>query len=178
VGELESFADAEPSEGLKLLAALEASGAITNTSLTLPPHIPYSQCEALAAMFGQLHRTSAWLIGDLLNHIERVYGETYAQAAEVTGLSKGALMNYTSVCSHIPRSRRRATVPFSTHMEVAYLDPPEQERWLKEADTNKWTKEELRAARKKEENPTPAVEVTCSCPTCGNVHNPHNAVSI
>ena len=46
-------------------------------------------------MLGQLHRTSSWLIGDLLNHIERVYGETYAQAAEATGLSKGALMNYT-----------------------------------------------------------------------------------
>lgn len=163
----------EPSKGIQLLAELEKTGAITNTALTLPPETPYDQCEALAAMFGQLHRTSAWLIGDLLNHIERVYGETYAQAAEATGLSKGALMNYTSVCSHIPKSRRRATVPFSTHMEVAYLDPPEQERWLKEAATNKWTKEELRAARKREEEPTPALEVECTCPTCGHRHT-HN----
>jgi hypothetical protein len=156
----------QPSQGIQLLAQLEASGAITNTALVLPPETPYEQCEALAAMFGQLHRTSAWLIGDLLNHIERVYGETYAQAAEATGLSKGALMNYTSVCAHIPRSRRRATVPFSTHMEVAYLEPPEQERWLKEAAANRWTKEELRAARKKEADPTPALEPNV-CPTCG-----------
>ena len=99
-------------------------------------------------MFGQLHRTSSWLIGDLLNHIERVYGETYAQAAEITGLSKGALMNYTSVCAHIPRSRRRPKVAFSTHMEVAYLEPAEQDRWLKEAEKHKWTKEELRAQRR------------------------------
>lgn len=120
-------------------------------------------------MFGQLHRTSAWLIGDLLNHIERVYGETYAQAAEATGLSKGALMNYTSVCRNIPRSRRRPTVPFSTHMDVAYLEPAEQERWLKEAADKGWTKEELRSARKAEENGPPTL-VECVCPTCGHTH--------
>ena len=167
----------QPSQGIQLLAQLEAAGAITQTALVLPPETPYDQCEALATMFGQLHRTSAWLIGDLLNHIERVYGETYAQAAEATGLSKGALMNYTSVCSHIPRSRRRAKVPFSTHMEVAYLEPAEQERWLKEAERNRWTKEELRIARKAETNPTPAVEHECECPRCGNKHNPKEAFS-
>lgn len=156
-----------PSEGLRLLAQLEATGAITSTALVLPPDTPYDQCEALAAMFGQLHRTSAWLIGDLLNHIERVYGETYAQAAEATGLSKGTLMNYTSVCSHIPRSRRRATVPFSTHAEVAYLPPEEQNDWLKKAVEHKWTKAELRAART--QDLLPAV-VQCTCPTCGHTH--------
>jgi hypothetical protein len=154
--------------GIQLLAALEETGAITPTALILSPDISYEQCEALASMLGQLHRTSQWLIGDLLNHIERVYGETYAQAAEITGLSKGALMNYTSVCGRIPRSRRRANVPFSTHMEVAYLEPDEQEHWLKEAAANKWTKEELRIARKQDD--PPAVEVSCMCPTCGNQH--------
>lgn len=157
-----------PSEGLRLLAQLEASGAITPTALVLPPDTPYDQCEALAAMFGQLHRTSAWLIGDLLNHIERVYGETYAQAAEATGLSKGTLMNYTSVCSHIPRSRRKATVPFSTHAEVAYLAPEEQSDWLKKAVDNKWTKAELRAARTSD---LPPAVVECICPTCGFIHS-------
>jgi hypothetical protein len=158
----------QPSQGIQLLAQLEQSGAITATALVLPPDTPYEQCEALAAMFGQLHRTSAWLIGDLLNHIERAYGETYAQAAEATGLSKGTLMNYTSVCSHIPRSRRRASLPFSTHAEVAYLPPVEQEEWLKKASDRQWTKAELRAARL--EDVTPAV-VECTCPTCGNVHS-------
>lgn len=162
-----------PSKGIQLLAELEKAGAITPTALVLPPDTSYSQCEALAAMLGQLHRTSQWLIGDLLNHIERVYGETYSQAAHVTGLSKGALMNYTSVCSRIPRSRRRHKVPFSTHMEVAYLEPAEQDRWLKEAEQNDWTKIELREARRKEAGEDlPALEVQCVCSTCGNVHSP------
>lgn len=159
----------QPSHGIQLLAELEKVGAITNTALVLPPDISYDQCEALAAMLGQLHRTSQWLLGDLLNHIERVYGETYAQAAEATGLTKGALMNYTWVCSKIPRSRRRPSVHFSTHMEVAALEPAEQDRWLKEAEVHGWTKEELRSARKKEL--TPALQtIECTCPTCGHKH--------
>ena len=66
-----------PAKGIQFLAELEQAGAITSTALVLPPDTSYDQCEALAAMLGQLHRTSQWLIGDLLNHIERVYGETY-----------------------------------------------------------------------------------------------------
>lgn len=156
-----------PSRGLKLLAELEAVGAVTPTALILPPDTPYAECEALAAMFGQLHRTSAWLIGDLMNHVERVYGETVGQVAEATGLSPGTIHNYTSVCAHIPRSRRRATVPFSTHAELAYLPPDEQEKWLKEAAAKKWTKAELRQARKTE---LPLAVQDCVCPTCGRTH--------
>ena len=161
-----------PSAGIQLLAQLEANGAITPVALKLPPDTTFEQCEALAGMLGQLHRTSAWLIGDLMLHTEKVYGETYAQVAEATGLSPGTLQNYTSVCSHIPRSRRRAAVPFSTHAEVAYLEPNEQERWLKEAQNNKWTKQELREARSKEDGSvTPAGESgECVCPNCGNHH--------
>lgn len=169
-----------PSKGIQLLAELEAAGAITPTALILPPDTSYAKCEALASMLGQLHRTSQWLIGDLLNHIERVYGETYAQAAEITGLSKGALMNYTWVCSKIPRSRRRPQVHFSTHMEVASLEPAEQDKWLKEAEQNKWTKEELRTARRSDGTKselTPAIDVVCECPRCGNSHNPKEAFS-
>lgn len=158
-----------PSQGIQLLAELEKAGAITNTALILPPDISYDKCEALATMLGQLHRTSQWLLGDLLNHIERVYGETYAQAAEATGLTKGALMNYTWVCSKIPRSRRRPSVHFSTHMEVAALEPAEQDRWLREAEKNRWTKDELRHARKAESNPK-AIVKECVCPTCGHTH--------
>jgi len=162
--------------GLELLADLEKSGAATLTSLTLPVDLPWDQYESLAFMLGQLHRTSAWLIGDLLNHGEKIYGETYAQAEAVTGLSAGTLQNYTSVCSRIPRNRRRAAVPFSTHAEVAYKEPQEQEYWLDQAEQEAWTKAELRIAIKANdavqnaglppagESPEPNV-----CPTCGSI---------
>lgn len=161
-------------QGLQLLADLEAAGAVTPTSLTLPPDLPYDRYEALAAMFGMLHRTSAWLLGDLLNYGEKVYGETYAQAATVTGLSAHTLTNYASVCSHIPRSRRRATLPFSVHAEVAYLSPSEQEHWLKQAVEHRWTRQELRDARSSTPEQAqailPPVGEFCVCPTCGHEH--------
>lgn len=154
--------------GLQLLADLEAAGAISEMGLKLPPDLSYDQCESVVAMFGYLHRLSAFAIGDALNHIERVYGETYAQAEKATGLNKNTLMTYASVCAKVPRSRRNPALPFSTHQEVAPLEPDEQKKWLKEAADHQWTKMELRQAI--EGNPPPAVEVHCTCPTCGNTH--------
>jgi hypothetical protein len=160
--------------GLQLLAELEQLGAIdvSKMGLTLPPDLSYEQCEAVVTMFGYLHRLSAFAIGDALNHIERVYGETYAQAEKYTGLNANTLMTYASVCAKVPRSRRNPALPFSTHQEVAPLEPDEQKRWLREAADNQWTKMELRQAIAG--NPPPAAEVECICPNCGN----HHAVEI
>lgn len=136
---------AVPSHGLQLLSELEKSGAITETSLNLPPDIPYDRWEALVTMFGQLHRTSAWLLGDALNYGDKVYGETYVQASVWTGLAEQTLINYASVCGRIPRSRRRRDLPFSLHAEVASLEPQEQKEWLKKASAGQWTRSVLRA---------------------------------
>lgn len=157
-----------PSAGIQLLAELEAAGAVSGMGLVLPPDLTYDQCESIVAMFGYLHRLSAWAIGDALNYTERVYGETYAQAEKTTGLNKGTLMNYAYVASKVPRSRRNPALPFSTHQEVAKLEPEEQKRWLGEAAEKQWTKMELREAM--HPTPTPALEVMCTCPTCGHNH--------
>lgn len=164
-----------PDGGLQLLAALEALGSVSEMGLTLPPDLSYDQCEAVVAMFGYLHRLSAFAIGDALNHIERVYGETYAQAEKATGLNKNTLMTYASVCAKVPRSRRNKALPFSTHQEVAPLEPDEQKRWLREAAEKQWTKMELREAMSP--TPPPAVEVTCTCPTCGTQHTVESATT-
>lgn len=156
--------------GIQLLADLEAAGAVTPTALVLPPDIPFAQYMAMAAMFSELHRRTAWYIGDLLNYGERAYGEKYAQAEAVTGLNRSTLMNYASVCGQIPRSRRRADVNFSIHAEVAYLEPDEQKKWLDLAAERGWTREDLRAARKAPNELPPAVEAECVCERCGHIH--------
>ena len=168
----------EPSRGIQLLADLEATGAVTPVALVLPPDIPFDQYLAMATMFSELHKRTAWYIGDLLNYGEKMYGEKYAQAEAVTGLNKTTLMNYASVCGQIPRSQRRPNLNFSIHAEVAYLEPTERKEWLDKAAANDWKREDLRAARHghNDELP-PAVEVECHCPRCGNRHNPQNAVS-
>lgn len=182
-----------PSQGLKFLVELEQSGAITETSLTLPPDVPYDQYEALAYMFGRVHRQTAWVLGDLLNYGEKVYGEKFSQAEAATGLAKSTLENYCSVCNRIPRSRRRKSLAFSIHAEVASLSPREQTEWLGKAVSEGWKRgrireelaplrraadldvEQRREARAAILNGASPVEILpqthlCSCLLCGRTH--------
>lgn len=182
-----------PSQGLQFLVELERTGAITETSLVLPPDVPYDQYEALAFMFGRVHRQTAWVLGDLLNYGEKAYGEKYAQAEAATGLARSTLENYCSTCNRIPRSRRRKGLAFSIHAEVASLSPAEQTDWLSKAAKEGWkrgrirqelaplraavelTAEQKREARLAILNGGQAAEILppthlCSCLTCGRTH--------
>ena len=182
-----------PAQGLKLLVELEQSGAITETSLVLPPDVPFDQYEALAYLFGRVHRQTAWVIGDLLNYGEKVYGEKFSQAEAATGLAKSTLENYSSVCNRIPRSRRRKSLAFSIHAEVASLSPKEQSEWLGKAASEGWKRgrirEELAPLRRATElseeerrearaailggaRPAEVLPPTrlCACLTCGRLH--------
>lgn len=131
-------------QGYQLLVQLEQSGAITATSLNLPPDLPFDQFEALAYMFGRIRDQSAWVIGDLLNYGEKAYGHKYAQAEAATGLAEQTLMNYSSVCGRVPKSRRRKGLKFSHHAEVASLSPDDQNHWLSLAYKGGWPRSRLR----------------------------------
>jgi len=176
--------------GLALLAELERNGWLTLTSVDLPPDaVTYDQYDALLHWAGQLHESSCWIIGDLINYGEKVYGQTYAQAVEATGLAEQTLTNYASVCGRIPRSRRRLGLKFGVHAEVAYMAPKERDGWLKAAATNGWGRSRLReelaplrAEVRAKESPAatlkdvevlpPNVELeshVCQCTTCGRV---------
>lgn len=180
---------------MTLLAELEQTGVLTQTSLTLPPDVSYERYEAVFSMIMQTRDSMCWLLGDLINYGEAAYGEKYAQAVEITGLAVQTLTNYANVCTRVPRSRRRppSRLAFSIHAEVAYMTPSEQEHWLKTAEKNSWPRWRLREelAPIREESgrarsggaaapaPTngkgneilpPAVEPVCCCPTCGRRH--------
>ena len=75
-------------------------------------------------------------------------------------------MNYASLARRVPPSRRNEHVPFSTHMEVAALEPDEQSRWLSTAAEEGLTKVELRARIVGERNGRVQPK-TITCPECG-----------
>src|SRR5690349_8357114 len=90
-------------EGLLVhLRRLEENGALTPTGLSLPDDIPYERWEALVEFFARVKRATPWWIGDLLNFGERVYGEDYTQACDITGLGRDTLYNYVSIAKAIP----------------------------------------------------------------------------
>jgi hypothetical protein len=150
---------AEDKAVVQLVLDLEGAGALTPTSLTLTdPDLPYEKWESLGRLFGRIDRASRWWIGDWIIFGEALYGEEAAQAVEssvserydemhrVTGLDPGTLMNISSVCRKVAKSRRMVELPFSIHAEVAKLDPDDQTRWLKRCLEEGWSRSELREA--------------------------------
>ena len=150
---------AEQPEVFSMVRALEQAGALSPTQLLLEdPEMPYEQYEALGTFLGRVQDGSRWWIGDWLRFGEHVYGEKYAQAASLLGLTPGTLQNYAYVASAVPPARRRANLPFSTHREVAALPARQQEKWLKKAEDEGLTRAKLSAAiRPPEEKPAPGV---------------------
>lgn len=146
-------------------AILSREGVIrTLTSLALPPDFTYEEYEDLMCVLGLMHRASAFYIGDALNDGERLFPDNkYLQAAELTGLSPGTLINYASICNRVPPSRRNDHLSFSHHAEVAALEPAAQKEWLEVAVEERLTKNDLRARIKDEIPPEIRVAEICEC---------------
>lgn len=133
-------------DAMRLLLDLEQAGACTATGLNLDGvELSFDRYAALLGMLGEIKRRTSWMIGDALNYGERVYGETYAQAAEATGLRPSTLATYRWVCDRVPYERRLEGVSFSAHEAVATLNPGDQRRWLQRAADENWTRETLRS---------------------------------
>lgn len=143
---------------VQLLLALEDSGAVTVTSLTLTnTEMEFEQFETIGYFLGWMKRWTSWAIGDWLNFGAGVYGEKFAQAASETKLAESTLQHYQFVCTNVPEERRRPSLSFAVHALVARDDPKDQTYWLKMAEKKGWGERELReakAAKRKETQPT------------------------
>jgi len=102
---------------------------------------------------GVMGRSAAWWIGDWLRYGNLEYGEKYMRAARITGYDVQSLMNMVYVASHFDASRRRETLSWSHHSEVAALPREQQERWLDRASDRtlavRCLRDELRRARRR-----------------------------
>lgn len=149
--------NAEAFEGMATLVQLEALTPTAFLPERLGKELTFDQYETFAGAFGSVNRSCAWWIGDLLNAAEAVHGESFAQIAFRTGLSEQTLLNRKYVCAHVPVTRRRASLPFSVHAEVAPLSAKQQKYWLDRAEKGGWTREILREhmrAKRKTDSPT------------------------
>lgn len=122
-------ATSSPSAGL-----FEIPGCVFEpTRLTLPARLSFDHWERIGRQLQLADLAVQWWIGDWLNYGESRYGEKYTQAVEEFGRKKQTLMNYAYVAGAIEPSRRREIVDFSTHAEVASLEPEDQEKVLAKA---------------------------------------------
>jgi hypothetical protein len=100
---------------------------------------------AVGSRLSRVSKGSAWCLGDWLLYGERAYGRKYKRALDVTRLDYQTLRNYAWVARQFEPSRRRDTLSFQHHAEVASLPEPDQELWLRRAETAHWSRNELRA---------------------------------
>jgi len=122
----------------------QQSGTLTGTSWTPSRELDMRAWLEHGRRFGMVGRGVAWWIGDWLIYGNARYGERYARAARATGYDTQSLMNMVYVASRFPATRRRASLSWSHHAELAALPPNEQDRWLELAEHERMSVRSLR----------------------------------
>jgi hypothetical protein len=119
-------------------------GEATSSGLRLRPGLTYDAWILAGRHIARLTSASAWWLGDWLIYGEHAFGQRYRAALDLTGLDYKTLRNYAWVARRVGMSRRRDTLSFQHHAEVAPLSEPEQDLWLARAATRHWSRNELR----------------------------------
>lgn len=127
-----------------VLAQLEA--APSALAFSFPDDLPYDRWADYGRAFGLMDRAARWWIGEWVNYGERRYGEKYSQALNDTGLDEGTLRNAAWLARKFEPGRRRASLSWSHHADVAGLAREEADAWLDRAEAGGWSRAELRHA--------------------------------
>ena len=114
--------------------ALGIPGVITPTGLTLPEEQTFGEWLEVGETLKTIHGATQWWLGDWLNTGERRYGEMYSQALDATDYAYQTLRDAAWVAGKVELSRRRDSLSWSHHKEVAACEPDEQEMWLELAE--------------------------------------------
>jgi hypothetical protein len=122
------------------------TGAGLSPVAWIPPNeLEFDDWCRYGARLGVAGRGSAWWIGDWLSYGVVAYGQRYTVAVRVTGYDHQTLMNMVYVAKRFEASRRRPTLSWSHHAELAPLEITEQELWLDRACSRRLTVRALRA---------------------------------
>lgn len=124
----------------------------TLVGLRFPGQIlEFGYWKEIGVLIARTADSAAWCLGDWLVYGESRYADRYRQAIEAVGLNYQTLRNYAWVARRFPVSRRRDTLTFYHHMEVARLPVGEQDRWLARAAEQRWSVRQLRRQLKEDE---------------------------
>jgi hypothetical protein len=117
---------------------------IPRKGLQLPERLPFDKWLSIGGQLSDVCTSSAWCLGDWLVYGEEAYSGRYRDAIEQTSLDYQTLRNYAWVVKRFALSRRRDTLSFGHHAEVAALSEPEQDFWLRKAEEFGWSVKRLR----------------------------------
>lgn len=117
---------------------------LSGSGLQLPRQLPFERWLSIGRQLSAGYTSAAWFLGDWLVFGETAYAGRYRQAIDQTSLDYQTLRNYAWVARRFAMSRRRDTLSFGHHAEVAALAEPEQDYWLRKAEEHRWPVRQLR----------------------------------
>jgi adenosine deaminase len=133
-----------PAVGRPTVAGPGERVMLSGRGLVLPRQLPFERWVAIGRQLSAVSTSAAWCLGDWLAYGEKAYTGRYRQAIEQTSLDYQTLRNYAWVARQFAVSRRRDTLSFGHHAEVAALPEPEQDYWLRKAEQHRWPVKQLR----------------------------------
>jgi hypothetical protein len=104
----------------------------------------FDEWASIGSHIARISNASAWWLGDWLIFGRRAYGDRYKRALETTQLDYQTLRNYSWVAGRFEASRRRESLSFQHHAELAALPQPEQDLWLERTERLGWSRNQLR----------------------------------
>lgn len=114
------------------------------SGLVLPSELSFEVWRQIGSQVFAVANSCAWWVGDWLSYGENYFGDRYEQAITGTSLDYQTLRNYAWVAKKFRLSRRRDSLSFGHHAEVAALTEAEQDEWLTRAERFNWSRNELR----------------------------------
>lgn len=114
------------------------------TSLVIGKRLTLAHALEIATSLGAMAQGHQWWIGDLLVAVDERFGEDGSQVEHALGIAPQTALNYRWVASRIQASRRRETLTWSHHAEVARLEPDDQDAALEHAIADSLGVRELR----------------------------------
>jgi hypothetical protein len=117
---------------------------VTRLGLNVPHTLSFDRWQSAGRQLSGIVESSAWCLGDWLVYGQRHYTDRYQLAIEAANLDYQTLRNYAWVARRFEMSRRRLTLSFQHHAEVASHPVAEQDEWLDRAEKFGWSRNQLR----------------------------------
>lgn len=114
--------------------------------LEIPVNLSFDDWERAGRQLSGIVDSSSWWLGDWLVYGKDHYVDRYQRGIRAAGLQYQTLRNYAWVARRFELSRRRETLSFQHHAELASLPLEEQEAWLDRAEQSQWSTKHLRDA--------------------------------
>ncbi|MFF8265033.1 LmbU family transcriptional regulator [Streptomyces virginiae] len=118
----------------------------TKVGLQMPAGMSFDDWEKAGRQLSGIVDSSSWWLGDWLVYGKDHYTDRYQRGIRAAGLQYQTLRNYAWVSRRFDFTRRRGSLSFQHHAELASLPHDEQEAWLDRAEQRRWTTKQLRGA--------------------------------